>query len=338
MLDFSDVTKYDPTTDPSILNEFATVAYRFGHSTVRDFINGWPLSFHFLQSQDFFVVGNNGARWKKEMTAAIEELSPKNDLIIGDALRNHLFSPPNPQPEDLAARNIQRAREHGIPSYGKLREACELSGLDGGNKPLDINQVTWDKLLKTYQQKPKDIDPFTGGLAEEAPDDGIVGPLFACIIGKQFQRLKDGDRYFYTHAPGDNSRGLGDKTKQTVSLRTLGHIICENTNAIKTQENVFKEKSDTNLDENCDKITGLDFDGIVEDILKSKGQTTSGLTIILDSISSKLEENKISCLIEKAEIIFMFCPGVGTDFIGVVKRLLRPNAGRKSRKNAPKYF
>ena len=34
----------------------------------------------------------------------------------------------------------------------------------------------------------------------------IVGPTFACILGTQFERLKRGDRYFYTHGAINNGR------------------------------------------------------------------------------------------------------------------------------------
>ena len=71
-----------------------------------------------------------------QMTGAISQTCPKNDLIIGDALRNHLFTPE----EDLVSRNIQRGREHGIPSYGVLREECGLLPLQGTEKPLEISQ------------------------------------------------------------------------------------------------------------------------------------------------------------------------------------------------------
>jgi len=40
------------------------------------------------------------------------------------------------------------------------------------------------------------IDLFIGGLFENGKH-GSVGPTFACIIGKQFERLKVGDRYWY---------------------------------------------------------------------------------------------------------------------------------------------
>jgi hypothetical protein len=85
-----------------------------------------------------------------EMKEAIVQTSPKNDLIVGDALRNHLFSPPH-STEDLVARNIQRACEHGIPTYEALRKVCDLSSeLVVVTPPPEMNQATWDKILNTF--------------------------------------------------------------------------------------------------------------------------------------------------------------------------------------------
>ena len=42
-------------------------------------------------------------------------------------------------------------------------------------------------------------DLFAGGVSEEPVRDGIMGPTFNCIVGEQFERLKKGDRLFFTH-------------------------------------------------------------------------------------------------------------------------------------------
>ena len=39
-----------------------------------------------------------------------------------------------------------------------------------------------------------DIDLFVGGFLEPKFDDALVGPVFRCIIGDTFARLKYGDR------------------------------------------------------------------------------------------------------------------------------------------------
>ena len=50
-----------------------------------------------------------------------------------------------------------------------------------------------------------DIDLFAGGISEKSLPDGQVGPTFACIIGRTFQALRQGDRFWYEN---DNDAGF----------------------------------------------------------------------------------------------------------------------------------
>jgi len=43
---------------------------------------------------------------------------------------------------------------------------------------------------------------------EDPVDGGLVGPTSACLIGAQFQALKYGDRFFYTHADANPDTSL----------------------------------------------------------------------------------------------------------------------------------
>lgn len=49
------------------------------------------------------------------------------------------------------------------------------------------------KLLDLYGT-PSNIDIWIGGSAEPLVERGRVGSLLACLLGKQFQRIRDGDR------------------------------------------------------------------------------------------------------------------------------------------------
>ena len=163
--------------------------------------------------------------------------------------------------QDLAARNIQRGRDHGIPSYIEFRKFCnEKCNCDLSipksfdEKPNDISQENWDNLRSVYKSV-DDIDAFTGGVSErnlaKPGQDGLVGKTFACIIGVQFVNLKKGDRFFFTHeANGPNGeQGLEKTIKESIRERSLEDIICDNVPVSKVSENVFKINSNN---QECD--------------------------------------------------------------------------------------
>jgi len=43
----------------------------------------------------------------------------------------------------------------------------------------------------------KDVDSYTGLLAEKPIPGGILGPTSTCIITDQFLRLRKGDRFWF---------------------------------------------------------------------------------------------------------------------------------------------
>ena len=80
--------------------------------------------------------------------------------------------------DDLASRNIQRGRDHGLPGYFAYREFCGLS-----KNMSDINKNNTKILHKLYKGNFSNIDLWTGGLAENHSEGAIVGPLFQCLLG-----------------------------------------------------------------------------------------------------------------------------------------------------------
>ena len=218
----------------------------------------------------FFVTESN---WQEEMTGASAQVAPQSDLQVADAVRNHLFqnvhqdTNGNAIPGDLIARNIQRGRDHGIPGYAELRKVCNMKPLSGTTRPDEIDSATWTRLMTTYKDEPDQIDGFTGGLAETAPSDGKVGPLFSCIIGRQFKRLREGDRFFFTHGPGNKAQGLKPEAKKNILDRTLGGVLCDNIEdgfiAKRTiGKDVFRQQDSNNDRLECSSEAKLDLDAI----------------------------------------------------------------------------
>lgn len=71
----------------------------------------------------------------------------------------------------------------------------------------------------------EDIELFPGGTSEFPVPNGLVGPTFACIIGKQFEKLRTGDRFWFENdgQPGSMNEG---KTPHSLFSKGLDTSLC----------------------------------------------------------------------------------------------------------------
>jgi len=230
----------------------------------------------------------------------------KNDEQIDNSLRSVLFQVPKPGAsdpaacgapvvnpdcfngvEDLGAIDIQRGRDHGMPTYNELRRAyglapkpsftaitgeatasfagvggrarvnpiddprslafVRLQDADGKVIPLDsdgaredavvgIRRTTLAARLKAIYGRVGKLDAFVGMVSERHVRGTEFGQLQLAMWKAQFQRLRDGDRFFYLNDPllGAIRRELGLDYR-----RTLADVIRMNT-GVALQPDVFE--------------------------------------------------------------------------------------------------
>ena len=155
--------------------------------------------------------------------------------MIVDDVRNFLFGPPGAGGLDLASLNIQRGRDHGLPSYNDVRMAYGLP------PAADFDDVSSDivvqAVLATAYPTVNDIDPWVGGLAEDHLPGASVGELVGTVLHEQFSRLRDGDFFYYL-----NDADLApNKIKGIITLQNLqlSDVIKRNTDMKNVPKNVF---------------------------------------------------------------------------------------------------
>jgi len=237
---------YDSNLDPSVFNGFATAAYRFGHTLVQGLIEKY-LNGRFtgtaLLRNNFFepdeIIGNDGRGVQVILEGLMRQPAQAYDRFVTEDLTNFLLRNKSVSSigEDLLARNIQRGRDHGLPGYPTYRKFCKLSSANSWNqRPREISVENWH-LLQTLYRSPKEIDLFVAGLVEDSIPGSILGPTFNCIVAEQFKHFKYGDRYFFSHR--DQPGGLTNAQFAEIRRRSFGDVICDVTEILSTQEQVF---------------------------------------------------------------------------------------------------
>lgn len=244
---------YDPTVHPGISNIFTSGAYRLGHSMISTHLLRFGSGEDPQTGLVVFPAGHLPLReiffapWRMTEEGGMDPIlrglaaqtMQEVDPFIVDDTRNFLFGPPGTGGMDLAALNIQRGRDHGLPSYTQARVALGLAAVTSF-ADITSNSIVAAKLLFAYGDVGK-IDFWSGALSEDHQPGAQVGPSLYVVIKDQFEKLRDGDRFWYQNF-------FSGPLLMELEETRLIDIIRRNTNiGTELQDNVFKFTPETGI-------------------------------------------------------------------------------------------
>jgi hypothetical protein len=226
---------YDPSIDPTITNEFATLFLRVGHSMLapqfrRIQNDGMP------DRRDPIVLGTAGfsitpllgspTGLDLHLKGLSIEPQAEVDTMVDDGLRNIVGG------IDLFAIDIQRGRDHGLADYNAMRASY---GLPVASSFAEItSDLQLQMRLEELYGDVDNVDPIIGMLAEDHLPGASVGPLVVAGFNEQFTRLRDGDRFWY-----ENDADFTPEDVAFLQGTRLSDIIRRNTGITSLQKNVF---------------------------------------------------------------------------------------------------
>ncbi|KAG8590071.1 hypothetical protein GDO81_006622 [Engystomops pustulosus] len=239
---------YNESVNPGASNVFSLV-FRMGHTMIQPFIyrlvDGYrtspslpPVPLHLTFFNTWRVVREGGIDpLLRGLMANQAKLNRQNQILV-DELREHLFELFKRIGLDLGAINMQRGREHGLPE--ELAQVLR-------NRPLA------EKFMSLYGT-PQNIDIWMGAVAEPLLSNARVGELLACLIGNQFRRSRDGDRFYY-----EKSSEFTAAQRNAINRVTMSRIICDNTRITQVPQNVFVANTFPRDFVNCTQIRPFDL-------------------------------------------------------------------------------
>ncbi|XP_065080087.1 chorion peroxidase [Ochlerotatus camptorhynchus] len=272
----NDRDTYNVSVDPSIANVFAASAFRFAHTLLPGLMKQTHdptsspsgIELHKMLFNPYSLYGKTGL--DDAIGGAMSTPLGKYDQYFTTELTEHLFEKAHdllhdrPCGLDLVSLNIQRGRDHGLPSYPHWRRHCRLPPVDTWEQLAQaVDPSSYDQMRKMYRE-PENVDVYSGALSEPPVQGGIVGPLITCLLADQFLRIKQGDSFWYERRRGPQ-RFTRDQLLQIYNTR-LSSIICRNSDAI-TQSPVYlmrKVNRDDNPELPCSLLDTFDF-GVFRD-------------------------------------------------------------------------
>lgn len=91
-------------------------------------------------------------------------------------------------------------------SWSRSSTTAQRYATQRSTSEFDVGETTmswWEFPFSNFHfpfpryRHPDDIDLWSGGISERIIEGGMIGPTFACVVGRQFQNLRRGDRYWF---------------------------------------------------------------------------------------------------------------------------------------------
>jgi len=284
-----DYSGYNSTINPHLSNEFILLA---AISTGSQMADGW-LQFDeglnestggHLELRDGFWTSSaliEAGGIDTTIRGAAYDTQREMDLAVIPSLRNLMSGAMWGGWMDDCAMDIQRGRDRGLTNYNSLREGLGLERVTIWSD-ITSNVDSQEKLASVYSDVDS-VDAYIGVMAEDRLESSIYGETQQLLVLDQFQRVRDGDRFWY-----ENDAELNSLIDEFNSLR-LSDIILRNTEIESIQCDVFFAETDSSSFEchleNYETSSGSD--GIEEDESSNKMSAiiVMGIVLILVAVA-----------------------------------------------------
>uniref|UniRef100_A0A8C7BBH8 Lactoperoxidase n=1 Tax=Neovison vison TaxID=452646 RepID=A0A8C7BBH8_NEOVI len=323
-----DYQGYNPNVNAGIINSFATAAFRFGHTLINPILyrlndtfgeipeGHLPLHKAFFSPSRIIEEGGIDPLLRGLFGVAAKLRVPSQLLSV--ELTEKLFSMAHSVALDLAATNIQRGRDHGIPPYADFRVFCNLTSVENfEDLQNEIKDSEIRQKLKKLYSTPGNIDFWPALMVEDLIPGTRVGPTLMCLLVTQFQRLRDGDRFWYEN-PGVFTPAQLTQLKQA----SLGRVLCDNGDNIQqVQADVFVKARYPQDYLSCSEIPQVDLRiNKLEARLRQAG-CTDDKGIRRKDNEHWMKEDCISCMCKSGQVtcVVETCPPASCPSLELVK-------------------
>ncbi|XP_052067354.1 peroxidase-like protein [Mytilus californianus] len=241
-------TQYNENVDAGTRNAFGAAAFRIGHTMVGSLVGSSDKNFNEMHNipleNEFFnprtIHDRKNFGVESMLRWMLSQFQSQSDRFLTPTVRNRLFQTRPGNGFDLGALNIQRGRDHGIPSYNSFRRHCGLQPaltFFAGPTGLVDQEKRAALALQMIYKHPDDIDLYSGGLSETRLKGSLVGPTFGCLIGLQFLMYKIGDRFYYENEFPHT--GFTIEQLNIIKQQSLSSLLCRNTDIHSVQPKAF---------------------------------------------------------------------------------------------------